>query len=343
MDSFVSKRERYIMRALVVDKKRLRYVSDHPLPARKKNEALIKVSHAGICNTDIEITRGYMKFEGIPGHEFVGVVERCRQKDLIGKRVVGEINITCGRCSFCRKHMQNHCTKRSVLGIFNKDGVFAEYVTLPVRNLHLLPDSITEEEAVFIEPLAAVFEITRQVEIMPYHKVCVLGDGKLGLLAGQIISLRECDLVVVGRHRDKLSILKKRGIKTELHSDFNKRGFDIVVDCTGSPSGVETALNIVRPRGTVIMKTTTASRTSFDMNSIVVNEVTIIGSRCGPFPPAIEALEKNQHLISLDLFSVPSSSIPCQQPFHKISPVLLYFFSAFLLIGQAPVVFFSMR
>ncbi len=280
------------MRALVIDNKKLRYVSDYILTARKKNEALIKILHAGICNTDIEITRGYMKFEGVLGHEFVGVVERCRQKDLIGKRVVGEINITCGHCSFCRKNMHNHCPNRSVLGIFNKDGVFAEYVTLPVRNLHLLPDSITEEEAVFIEPLAAAFEITRQVEIMPYHKVCVLGDGKLGLLAGQVISLRECDLMVVGRHRDKLSILKKRGIKIELCSDFNKRGFDIVVDCTGSPSGFETALNIVRPRGTVIMKTTTASRTTFDMNSIVVNEVTIIGSRCGPFPPAIEAIEK---------------------------------------------------
>ncbi|MCK5511784.1 MAG: alcohol dehydrogenase catalytic domain-containing protein [Thermodesulfovibrionia bacterium] len=280
------------MRALVFHKKRLKYISDYPLPRRGRNEALIKVTHAGICNTDIEITRGYIKFEGVPGHEFVGIVERCSQKNLIGKRVVGEINITCGHCSFCKEQMQNHCPDRSVLGIFNKDGVFAEYITLPVRNLHLLPDSISSEEAVFIEPLAAVFEITRQVEIMPYHKVCVLGDGKLGLLAGQVISLKGCDLMVVGRHKDKLSLLKKRGIKTELCSQFNKKGFDIVVDCTGSPTGIETALQIVRPGGKVIVKTTTARKTEVDLNAIVVNELTLIGSRCGPFPWAIKAMER---------------------------------------------------
>lgn len=170
------------MRALVFSKE-LSYQTGYPNPEIKEDEALIRVLYAGICNTDLEIIKGYMDFKGVPGHEFVGIVERCHEKGLEGKRIVGEINIGCHSCPYCKKGMQNHCPNRSVLGILNRDGAFAEYVTLPVANLHPVPDSITDEEAVFVEPLAAAFEVLQQVNIRPDHKVCVLGDGKLGLLA----------------------------------------------------------------------------------------------------------------------------------------------------------------
>lgn len=279
------------MRALVF-KNKLCYQTDYPVPQPENNEALIKVTHAGICNTDIEILKGYMEFQGIPGHEFTGLVERCNERSLIGKRVVGEINIGCGTCFYCQNQMQNHCPSRSVLGILNKDGSFGEYITLPVNNIHLLPDSVSDVEAVFVEPLAAAFEITRQISIKPYDKVCVLGDGKLGILAGQVLSETGCNLVVVGKHKEKLSILEKKGIKTELISTFSdKREFDIVVDCTGSISGIETAIMVVKPGGRVIIKTTIADRGLIDLNGVVINEISLIGSRCGPFPQAIKAIE----------------------------------------------------
>jgi threonine dehydrogenase-like Zn-dependent dehydrogenase len=252
------------------------------------------VTYAGICNTDIEITKGYMEFEGVLGHEFVGVVKTCEQDRLIGRRIVGEINISCGSCPFCRNKLQNHCPDRSVLGILRKDGVFAEYITLPLKNLHILPDSISDLEAVFIEPLAAAFEITRQIKIKHNEDVCVLGDGKLGLLVGQVLSLTGCRLVVIGKHKEKLSILKERGIETRLSSEFNEKRFDTVIDCTGSPSGLKTALKIVKPRGRIVVKTTTAKETIIDLNNIVVNEITLIGSRCGPFPQAIKAIETGE-------------------------------------------------
>jgi len=280
------------MRALIFDKRGLNYRTDYPVPTFLKNEAVIKVACAGICNTDVEIIKGYMGFQGVLGHEFVGVVDRCSEKSLIGKRVTGEINIGCGRCSYCKMGTQNHCPRRSVLGILNKDGVFAEYVTLPVKNLHLIPEGISDEEAVFIEPLAAAFEILQQIDVMPYHKVCVLGDGKLGLLVGQVLSSTGCNLAVVGKHERSLSILKKMGIKIEHVLAFDGKNFDIVVDCTGSPDGIEKALQIVKPQGKIIMKTTVAKQKMINLNHVVVNEISIIGSRCGPFPLAINALEK---------------------------------------------------
>ncbi|MDH4028295.1 MAG: alcohol dehydrogenase catalytic domain-containing protein, partial [Nitrospirota bacterium] len=269
------------MRALVFDKE-LEYVTGHPMPRPGKDEALIRVTCAGICNTDLEIMKGYMGFKGVPGHEFTGVVEECGSKELIGKRVVGEINISCGRCSYCMNKMANHCPSRTVLGILNKDGVFADYVTLPVKNLHQVPDSVRDEEAVFVEPLAAAFEILRQVDITASDKVCVLGDGKLGILAGQALSTTGCDLVVAGNHAGKLSILDRMGIRTSPAAAFSEKGFDIVVDCTGSPSGIRTAMGIVRPGGKVIVKTTVADRRETDLNALVINEISLIGSRCGP-------------------------------------------------------------
>jgi threonine dehydrogenase-like Zn-dependent dehydrogenase len=301
------------MRALVF-KEKLLYQTDYPTPQPRNDEALIKVTHAGICNTDLEIIKGYMSFQGVLGHEFVGVVISCREKGLEGKRVVGEINIGCGSCFYCQSQMQNHCPNRSVLGILNKDGVFAEYITLPVRNLHVVPDSVSDEEAVFVEPLAAAFEILRQVDIKPSDRVCILGDGKLGLLVGQVISTTKCNLIVVGNHEEKLSILKRRGINTQLSSSFKQREFDIVIDCTGSPYGVESALKIIKPRGKVIIKTTTAKKESIDLNQVVVNELTLIGSRCGPFPTAMRAIETK----AVELYPLISGHFPLENGIEAI-------------------------
>jgi threonine dehydrogenase-like Zn-dependent dehydrogenase len=235
-----------------------------------------------------------MGFKGIPGHEFAGIVEDSESKDLNGKRVVGEINIGCGECAICSAGLRNHCPERSVLGILNKDGAFADYITLPIDNLHIIPDSVSDEEAVFVEPLAAAFEILRQIDIGPSDSVCVLGDGKLGLLIGQVLSMTGCDLTVVGKHRSKLLLLDELGIKTELISGFKRKDMDLAVECTGSESGIETALNSVRPRGKVVLKTTVAERGKVDLNPIVINEISLIGSRCGPFPEALETIESGR-------------------------------------------------
>jgi threonine dehydrogenase-like Zn-dependent dehydrogenase len=277
------------MRAIVYNGEVL-YKRDYPDPRPNEGEALVRVRYAGVCATDLEITKGYMGFKGVLGHEFSGVVEQCFDHTLTGRRVVGEINIGCGACRYCNNNLENHCPERSVLGIFNRDGAFAEYLTLPVKNLHAIPDSVSDEEAVFVEPLAAAFEIMEQVEIGPRKRVCVLGDGRLGLLVAQVLAQSACDLVVCGRHREKLSVLEALGIRTAVGTGGFKRDFDLVVDCTGSPDGIETAFKIIRPRGTVILKTTAARKSGVDLNSMVVDELTLIGSRCGPFSPAIEAL-----------------------------------------------------
>jgi len=296
------------MRAIVFSKN-LTYTDDYQVPVPADGEALIRITRAGICNTDLEITRGYMGFQGVPGHEFVGIVEKCERKSLIGRRVVGEINISCGSCPECLKNMGNHCRKRSVLGILNKDGVFAEYATLPVNNLHTLPDEVSDEDAVFVEPLAAAFEILEQVNIHASHKVCVLGDGKMGILVGQVLSTTGCDLLVSGHHREKLSILDEMDIKTTREEHLSNTLFDVVVDCTGSGTGIETAFNIVKPRGTVVIKTTIAKKGHVDLNKLVVNEITLTGSRCGPFPAAIKAIKAG----SIDLSPLISRTFPLEE------------------------------
>lgn len=291
------------MRAIVFNDS-LEFLKDYPVPERKKGEALVKVTRAGICKTDLEITKGYMGFRGIPGHEFVGIVEECDKKNTIGKRVVGEINLGCGACPYCKNQMQNHCPNRSVLGIMNKDGAFAEYLTLPVSNLHFVPDSVSDDEAIFTEPLAAAFEIMKQVDIGPRERVCVLGDGKLGLLVAQALSTTDCRLVIVGHHRENLSIMEEIGIKTRLSFSFEESGFDIVVDCTGSRSGIESAIKITRPGGKIVLKTTVVKKSSLDLNLIVINELSLIGSRCGPFIPAIDAIKSR----SVDLYPLISDT-----------------------------------
>ncbi|MFH1624275.1 MAG: alcohol dehydrogenase catalytic domain-containing protein [Pseudomonadota bacterium] len=265
---------------------------DYPKPERGRNEATIRVVLAGICSTDLEIIKGYKGFKGILGHEFVGVVEACDNRELLGKRVVGEINCACGECNYCVQGLKTHCKERSVLGVLNHHGAFAEYLVLPEDNLYPVPDKIADEEAVFIEPLAAAFQITEQLKIRPSDQVIVLGDGKLGLLGAQVLALTGCNLLVAGKHPQKLSIARDRGIETSLIADFDERKVDVVIECTGSPKGLETALGLTRPGGTIVLKSTVAGNRELDLTPLVVNELTLTGSRCGPFDPAIRALEK---------------------------------------------------
>ncbi|GCL37546.1 putative dehydrogenase [Sphaerospermopsis reniformis] len=281
------------MKALWLENKELQLKTDIPIPQPPKGEALVKVVRAGICNTDLELLKGYYPYAGILGHEFVGIVEK-GSEHLINKRVVGEINAACGYCRFCLRGEPTHCENRTVLGIVNRNGAFAEYLCLPEKNLHLVPENVSTDAATFTEPIAAALEIQEQVKIIPDDRVLVVGDGKLGQLIAQTLALTGCDLLVVGRHKDKLANLENRGIKTGLVDDIKDRSFDISVDCTGNPEGFATARRALRPRGKLVLKSTYAGDLSVDMSSLVVDEITLIGSRCGPFSPALELLAKNQ-------------------------------------------------
>jgi len=276
------------MRALVCDGG-VR-VAEVPMPRPAEGEALVRVLSAGVCNTDLELLRGYMDFKGVLGHEFVGLVEQCSNPHLMGKRVVGEINCVCHACQYCRMELPRHCLNRSVLGILNRQGVFAEYVALPEENLHLVPNSIRDDVAVFAEPTAAAFRILEQVAVTGTDRIIVLGDGKLGQLVAQVLSLHSKQVVCVGKHPWKLDLLRKLNIATALAADPIEGGADIVVEATGSYGGLTRALELVRPEGVVILKTTAAHPTALELSMPVVNEVRIIGSRCGPFRPALEAL-----------------------------------------------------
>jgi threonine dehydrogenase-like Zn-dependent dehydrogenase len=268
-------------------------VSEKPVPENKA-EALIRVLKSGICNTDLEITRGYAGFEGTIGHEFVGLVERADDRpDIVGKRVVGEINAGCGTCERCKTGDQRHCPKRTVLGIFGRDGAHAEFLQLPSRNLIEVPENISDELAVFAEPLAAAFGITEQVEILPETKLAIIGDGKLGLLCSMSLALRSDNVTLIGKHSPKIAVAEKRGIRGILTQDWpssTKQHFDVVVEASGSESGFATALNLVRPRGKVVLKSTFHGTPVWAASRVVVDEITIVGSRCGQFAPALELL-----------------------------------------------------
>lgn len=280
---------RGIMLALWLEDRALRMRDDVPAPEPPPGEALVRVLRAGICNTDLELVRGYYPFTGIPGHEFVGVVER-GPADAVGRRVVGEINAVCHRCAACLAGRPTHCERRTVLGIVNRHGAFAEYLALPVENLHPVPEGVPADAAVFTEPLAAALEIQEQVRIGPGERVLVVGDGKLGQLIAQTLALTGCDLLVVGRHRAKLSLLAARGIATREADGVGKGTFDVAVECTGSPAGFAQAVVAVRPRGTLVMKSTYTGTLALDAAVVVVNELTLVGSRCGPFPRALDLL-----------------------------------------------------
>src|SRR5947209_17356927 len=286
------------MRALVYRETGLVLDTNYPQPEPRNGESLIRVWQAAICNTDLEIVRGYMGFQGVLGHEFVGVVEEILDPSgipsaspLVGQRVVGEINAACRRadCWYCQQNMPTHCPNRTTLGIVNRDGAFAEYLTLPIENLHKVPDNVSDEEAVFVEPLAANFEILEQVHLKPTDSVVILGDGKMGQLAAQVLTLSGCEVMMVGKHEEKLALARRRGILTHHLKDIvGTQGtapigmeprVDLVVECTGSAHGLELAMRLVRPRRCIILKSTVADKSNVHLAPIVIDEIRVQGSR----------------------------------------------------------------
>lgn len=263
-------------------------VESQALPVPDEGSARIRVRLAGVCNTDIEIVRGYMGFEGTLGHEFVGVVDACSDPSWVGKRVCADINAACGTCSVCEAGDPHHCPNRSVVGIVAHNGAFADALVVPTRNLVEVPDGVSDDAAVFAEPLAAAFEILEQVDIKADTRVLVLGDGKLGLLCAMALATTDCALTVVGRHASKLALLTPLGIQTA--TQLGDERYDVVVEATGSDSGLESALAHVRPRGTLVLKSTFAGTPQVDTNRIVVDEIQLVGSRCGPMPRALAAM-----------------------------------------------------
>ncbi len=284
------------MKALIFDDG-LKFVENYKEPVLKAGEALIKTTFAGVCNTDEEITKGYMGYKGVLGHEFTGVVEKVFDKEnekWLGKRVVGEINAGCKNCSWCAKGLERHCPNRGTLGIWQKEGCFSEYFTLPVSNLLEIPDNVTDEEAVFIEPLAAAYEIIEQVHIEPAHKVALLGDGKLGLSIALVLGALNIDITHIGKHQNKLDISAAAGNKTMLLDNAKglEQSFDVVIEATGSKGGFETSLSLVKPRGILVLKSTIAAKEGLNLAPVVINEITVVGSRCGQFAPVMRLLKR---------------------------------------------------
>jgi len=280
------------MQAVVFDGD-LRVVDDYPEPRPGKNEVLVVVSQAGICATDLEIVRGYLGFQGVLGHEFVGTVVE-GPPEILGQRVVGEINCVCHQCDMCRSDLENHCRRRTVLGIMARDGAFAEFLTLPRENLHLVPPELSDDQAVFVEPLAAALQAKRQYEFKSGERVAVLGCGRLGLLVTQVLRPLVRDVRLFARSQSKAGVCRELGLTLDALDEWPEGVFDVVVDCTGSPDGFASAQRLVKPRGTIILKSTYAGPTGPNLGPTVINEIRILGSRCGPFPEAIECLRKGR-------------------------------------------------
>jgi len=264
------------------------------LEPRKPGEARIRIRKAGICSTDLELVKGYYPYTGILGHEFVGEVLEADETSWIGQRVVGEINVVCYQCEQCLNGRPTHCENRTVLGIVDRNGTFAEITSLPINNLHRVPDSVPDEMAVFTEPLAAALEIQGQVHIKPDDRVLLIGAGRLGQLIAQTLTLTGCDLRVVARHAHQQGLLKSRGIRIITEEEIQRWRWDVVVEATGSPGGFSLARQAVRPRGTLVLKSTYKGNLYVNFSSIVVDEIHIIGSRCGPFEPALRLMESRQ-------------------------------------------------
>ena len=286
------------MKAVVFDEE-LKLDKNYEKPIPQKGEALIKVKLAGICNTDFEITKGYMGYKGVLGHEFVGIVEDVNSDDksLIGKRVVAEISYGCHqpKCEWCNQGLVRHCPDRHTIGIWKKDGCFAEYITLPTEILFEVPENVSDEQVVFVEPLAAACEIVEQLHIQPIQKVLVQGDGKLGLTTALALNAYNYDVILAGRHQNKLDIAKAQGVKTILAQNLKKEPvYDVVVEATGSITGFEDAMALTKPRGVLVLKSTVAGSKEINLAPIVINEITVLGSRCGQFKPALRLLENNR-------------------------------------------------
>lgn len=301
------------MQAVVFDGRGVR-VADRPDPTPEAGQAVVRVELAGVCNTDLEIARGYMGFQGVLGHELVGIVES-GPEEWTGRRVVAEINFACGSCPACTQGLGRHCAARKVMGILEADGAFAERLAVPVANLHPVPEEVRSEDAVFTEPLAAAFEILEQLPLSAgewrQQRALVLGDGKLGLLVAQVLQRAGARVVAVGRHADKLAVLEQRGIETRLAGDWSppadaNHKHDLCVEATGSVSGFEAALASTRPRGTLVLKSTVAGRHELDLAPVVIDEIQLLGSRCGPFAPALAALAAGE----IDVASLVDDRIP---------------------------------
>lgn len=273
-------------------------VRSRPKPRRPEGFALMRLICGGICNTDLELLRGYYGFCGTPGHEFVGEVVEADNRKLLGRRVVGEINLNCGRCEWCKRGLGRHCPNRTVLGIVKHPGAFSEFFTLPERNLHLVPAEVPAEHAVFAEPVAAACEILDQVRIPRGDPVAVLGDGKLGLLIAQVLAAHGVKVRLYGRHKEKLRIARAAGIATADRRKRLTREYDWVVEATGSAGGFWQAVEMVRPRGTIVMKSTVHGTVPVDTAPIIVNEITLVGSRCGRFEPALKLLREGKLRLS---------------------------------------------
>jgi threonine dehydrogenase-like Zn-dependent dehydrogenase len=280
----------------------LTFTPRHPDPSPDDGDTLLRVRQAGICSTDLEITRGYMNFNGILGHEFVADVVSSPEKSLMGQRVVGEINIVCGRCDMCLSGLSNHCRDRSVLGILNHDGAFADFVRLPAANLHIVPPTVDDDQAVFVEPLAAAFQVAKQLgpqgrggAVEGRRWITVLGDGRLGLLTAQVLRNAGYPVRLIGKHPEKLALCEKWSIRSRTLDDISPRhDQDVVVDCTGSAAGFELAMQMVRPRGTIVLKSTVAAGKPLNLAPLVIDEITVLGSRCGPFREALRALAEKE-------------------------------------------------
>ncbi len=293
------------MLALVFDGK-VALRSDYPDPTPARDEALVGVRVAGVCSTDLEVMKGYMGYTGVMGHEFVGQVLAGPER-LRGKRVVCEINCPCGKCDMCTGGLSNHCRDRTVVGIAGRDGAFAEMIAVPSANLHVVPDGVSDDQAVFVEPLAAAFQVTRQVTFQRHDRVVVLGDGRLGQLVARVLRPMLDKLVMVGTHPAKLEAAEKHGIETITAQRFAaKQAADVVIEATGSPAGIELAMRAVRPRGTIVLKSTVAAGEAVNLSPLVVNEVTVIGSRCGPFGDALTALAAGE----VDVYGLISQRFP---------------------------------
>jgi threonine dehydrogenase-like Zn-dependent dehydrogenase len=284
------------MQALWLETNNLTFRTDASLPELSGGEALLKVRLAGICGTDLELVRGYYPFTGVPGHEFVGEVvstyDPARSEAWLGQRVVGEINVSCGECQTCLAGYPTHCERRQVVGLINREGAFAQYIHLPLRNLHRVPSSLPDEAAVFTEPLASALQIQQQVQIHPTDRVLLIGAGRLGLLIAQTLVPIGCDLLVLAHREHQQTLLKKWNIACVREDQIPQKKVDVVIEASGSPEGFNLAVRSVRPRGTVVVKSTYLDEIPMRLSSIVVDEVTIVGSRCGPFDAALRLLEK---------------------------------------------------
>ncbi|HXS01682.1 MAG TPA: alcohol dehydrogenase catalytic domain-containing protein [Pyrinomonadaceae bacterium] len=302
------------MLALRVDRKRLA-VKDVEKPDRP-DEVLVRVLLSGICNTDLEIARGYAGFNGTIGHEFVGVVEESSDRALVGRRVVGEINAGCGNCDLCRAGDSRHCPNRTVLGIHGRDGAHAEFLQLPAINILPVPENVPDEHAVFTEPLAAACGVVERVKIDSSDRVAVIGDGKLGLLCAQVIALSGAPTLLIGKHSSKLRIAERRGIEimTPKQALKRKQQFDVVVEASGAASGFALALDLLRPKGQLVLKSTFHGKTELDAARIVVDEISIVGSRCGRFSPALDLLKKS----AIDVDSLISEEYPLANGVHAM-------------------------